>query len=220
MMTGLSHQVDDLLLRHAAGALDAGFSLLVETHLALSSKGRKAYVEFEALGGALIDQIEPVSVDPSALNRALRLLDEVDSPVERPDLPAPKHPRMPEGLVLPAPLRAAEIGRWRWIGPGVRSAAIVLRQPSASRAFLLEIGPGVRVPMHGHEADEATCVLRGGFRDGDTHFGPGDVARVDETMTHDILIDTDVSCLCLIAMEGRTVPANWLGRLYQRFRDI
>ena len=76
------------------------------------------------------------------------------------------------------------------------------------------------VPRHGHEGDEVTCVLKGGFRDGDAHYGPGDIARVDERVEHDILIDAQESCLCLIAMEGQTRPSSWFGRFYQKFRYI
>jgi putative transcriptional regulator len=211
---------EDLLLRHAAGELDAGFSLLIETHLALSTASRRLHAQFEALGGALLDDLAPADVDPAALNRALGALDDdacdAQGTRERPR----KHPRMPEGFPLPAPLAGVDIHPWRWIAPGVRSARVALPEGSASRAFLLEIAAGVTVPQHGHEGDEATCVLRGGFYDGGAHFGPGDVARVDERIEHDIVIDADMPCLCLIAMEGRTRPISWFGRLYQKFRDI
>jgi putative transcriptional regulator len=219
-MSTLGHAGEDLLLRHAAGELDAGFSLLIETHLVMSAPSRRLHAQFEAIGGALLDQIAPADVDPDALNRALNAIDGTAENAEVTlDRPC-KHPRMPEGFSLPEPLAGVEIRPWRWIAPGVRSARVALPVTSASRAFLLEIAPGLTVPRHGHEGDEATCVLRGGFRDGDAHFGPGDVARVDEHVEHDILIDAETPCLCLIAMEGRMRPSSWFGRLYQRFRDI
>lgn len=184
-----SPQIDELLLRHAAGALDAGFSLLVETHLDMSCAARRRHAQFEALGGALLDAIEPVDVDPSALDRALRALDTEGLPSKTSPKSSPKRPKFPEGFKLPEPLAESEIGPWRWIAPGVRSARVALPKASVSRAFLLEIAPGVRVPRHGHEGDETTCVLRGGFRDGEAHFGAGDIAHVDENVEHDIVID-------------------------------
>jgi len=213
-------RIDELLLRHAAGSLDAGLSLLVETYLDISPAGRRLHAQFEAIGGLLLDAIEPVDADPSALDRALRGLDAEGPSVGSPAPRAPKHPKMPEGFVIPGPLAEAEIRPWRWIAPGVRSARIVLPDDSISRAFLLEIGPGVRVPRHGHDGVETTCVLRGGFRDGDAHFCAGEIAHVDEDVEHEIVIDPDCPCLCLIAMEGRTRPNSLLGRLYQKFRDI
>jgi putative transcriptional regulator len=219
-MNRLTHGGEDLLLRHAAGELDAGFSLLIETHLAISADSRRLHAHFEALGGVLLDDIAPADVDPSALKRALSAIDNGAPEAETAKKPRPAHPAMPQGFALPAPLAAMNIQGWRWIAPGVRSAHVDLPEGSVSRAFLLEIAPAVTVPRHGHEGDEATCVLRGGFRDGAAHFGPGDVVRVDEGIEHDIVIDPDMPCLCLIAMEGRTRPGSWFGRLYQRFRDI
>ncbi|PPD44074.1 MAG: transcriptional regulator [Methylocystis sp.] len=218
-MTTLPTSPDDLLFRHAAGALDPGFSLLVETHLEMSPAARDIHAQFEALGGMLLDELEPAQVDPSALNRALREIDAGDAP-RGGERVAPSHPAMPEGFVLPESLARRAIGPWRWIGPGVRSASIRLPPASTSRAFLLEIAPGVRVPRHGHEGDETTCVLRGSFRDGEARYVEGEVAQADAGVEHDILVDSDMPCLCLIAMEGRTRPSGWFGRLYQKFRDI
>ncbi len=220
MTTSPSRPADDLILRHVAGGLDAAFSLVVETHCSLSASGRRLRAQFEAVGGSLLDEIAPATVDPDALNRALRMLD-AETPVTAAAASrGRKGPKFPEGFEIPAPLADADIGPWRWIAPGVRSARVVLPEPAGSRAFLLEIAPGMRAPMHGHQGAEATCVLRGGFRDGGAHFGEGDLAHVDEDIEHEILIDPGVPCLCLIAMEGRTLPSSWVGRLYQKFRDI
>lgn len=210
----------DLLLRHAAGQLDAGFSLLIETHLALSEESRHLHAQFEALGGVLLDEITPADVDPAALIRALQAIEDEKTSHRSKRAHSARHPRMPEGVTLPRPLAAAHIGAWRWIAPGVRSARIALPKGAKSRAFLLEIAPGVTVPRHGHEGDEATCVLKGGFRDGDATYGPGDIARVDEQIEHEIVIDSGEPCLCLIAMEGQTLPSSLFGRIYQKFRDI
>lgn len=220
MTSRLSPSVDDVLMRHAMTGLDAGFSLLVETHLELSPAARAAHARFQTLGGLLLEDIEPADVEPSALNRALAALDSEPRPVDRPARRAPARPDMPEGFALPATLARQEIGPWRWIAPGVRSARIALPGPSVSRAFLLEIGPGLRAPAHGHEGDELTCVLRGGFSSGNAHYGEGDMACADASVVHDIAIDPGVACLSLIAMEGRTRPSSMFGRLYQKFRDI
>ena len=220
MTKSLPHSFDDILLRHAAGALDAGFSLLVETHLEMCPAAREVHAQFEALGGVLLEEIAPAEVESAALTKALIALDGEEVPVRREATHSPARPAMPKGFTLPAVLARQEIGPWRWIAPGVRSAHIALSSSSSSRAFLIEIAPGVRVPKHGHESDELTCVLRGSFRDGDARYCEGDVSRVDADIEHDILVDSDVPCLCLIAMEGRTRPSGWFGRLYQKLRDI
>ena len=219
-MTNPGHAPEDLILRHATGALDPAFSLLIETHLAMSSASRRLHAQFEALGGALLEELAPADVDPAAWNRALRALDADGEPaVDRPKRKA-AHPKLPEGFALPAPLASVDIHHWRWIAPGVRSAE---HRPAGTwRVARLSARDrsGHDRSRHGHVGDEATCVLRGGFRDRDAHFGPGDVAQVDEEVEHDIVIDAGDPCLCLIAMEGRTRPSSWFGRLYQKFRDI
>ena len=63
MTKSLPHSFDDILLRHAAGVLDAGFSLLVETHLEMSPAAREVHAQFEALGGVLLEEIAPAEVD-------------------------------------------------------------------------------------------------------------------------------------------------------------
>lgn len=209
-----------LLLRHAAGHLDAGFALLIETHLAFSEKSRQLHAQFEALGGVYLDDLAPAGVDPSALNQALCSIEGEFFDHEPAQAHPVRHPRMPEGFALPSPLSSVEMSAWRWIAPGVRSTRVTLPKSARSRAFVLEIAPGVTVPRHGHDGDEATCVLKGGFRDGDAHYCPGDIAYVDERIEHEIVIDPGEPCLCLIAMEGRTRPNSWFGRLYQKFRDI
>jgi putative transcriptional regulator len=219
-MKAHSDTADDLLLRHAAGRLDAGFSLLMDTHLALSAEARTLYAQYEALGGVILDEITPADVDPAALNRALSAIESLKTNKSNNLVHAPRLPAMPECFTQPPPLRMTQIDSWRWIAPGVHSARIALPKGAKSRAFLLEIAPEVTVPRHGHEGDEATCVLTGGFQDRGAHYGPGDIARADERIEHDIVIDPGEPCLCLIAMEGRTRPNSWFGRLYQNFRDI
>lgn len=210
----------DFLLRHAAGHLDPAFSLLAGVHIAMSDDARRLYSHLEELGGALLDDIEPAEVEPDEMNRALRAMDRREFDPRASSAAAPKRPKMPDGVALPSPLADVDIGDWRWIAPGVRSARVALPKGSPSRAFLLEIAPGVKAPRHGHEGVEGTCVLRGGFRDGEAHYVRGAIAIVDETVEHDIVIDSTEPCLCLIAMEGRTRPIGWLGRLYQKFSDI
>ena len=108
-MNRLSHGGEDLLLRHAAGELDAGFSLLVETHLAMSADSRRLHAQFEALGGALLDDIAPADVDPAALNRALSAIDDERARSgNREKALALRSSDDAQGFALPAPLAAIE----------------------------------------------------------------------------------------------------------------
>lgn len=219
-MTTLSRPDDETLLRHAAGRLDAGLALVVDTHLSLSPETREIYAQFEAVGGLLLDESAPAPVEPSALNRALAALDAAASPPGQTSQEAPRPSGLPPDLTLPRPLLGRKMGTWRWITPGVRSRRVEVAPCSVSRAFLLELAPGVRVPRHGHEAREMTCVLRGSFIDGGQRFTQSCFCQADEDDEHDILVDFATPCISLVAIEGRTRPSHWAGRLYQRIRDL
>ncbi len=219
-MTTLSRPDDETLLRHAAGRLDAGLALVVETHLSLSPETQRTYAQFEAIGGLLLEESAPAPVDPSALNHALAALDSPARPSGQTSRDAPRPSDLPADLTLPRSLLGRKMGAWRWIAPGVRSRRVEVAPRSVSRAFLLELAPGVRVPRHGHEGQEMTCVLRGSFVDRGRRYAECSFCEADEDDEHDILVDSATPCISLIALEGRTRPTHWAGRLYQRIRDL
>jgi len=157
MTKSLPNSVDDILLSHAAGALDAGFALLVETHLEMSPSAREVHAQFEALGGALLEEIAPAEVDAAALNKALIAIDAEEAPVHREAMRSPRVPPCQKVSRSPPFLRdrRSDLALDR---SGRSFRAYRASSSSASRAFLIEIAPGVRVPKHGHESDELTCV--------------------------------------------------------------
>jgi putative transcriptional regulator len=222
-VTTLPRPDDETLLRHAAGRLDAGFSLVIETHLALSPETRKIFAQFEAIGGLLLEERAPAPAEPSALNAALAALAALDCPAKssRQDPQETlRPPDLPADLTLPRSLLGRKMGGWRWIAPGVRSRRVEIAPSSISRAFLLELAPGVRVPRHGHEGREMTCVLRGSFIDRNQRYPQSSFSEADENEEHDIFVDSATPCISLVALEGRTRPTNWAGRLYQRVRGL
>lgn len=219
-MTTLSRPDDETLLRHAAGRLDAGLALVVETHLALSPETRRIFAQFEAIGGLLLEESAPVPVEPSALNCALAALDSPAKSSGQISQETLRPSGLPVDLTLPRPLQGLKMGAWRWIAPGVRSRRVEIAPRSVSRAFLLELAPGVLVPRHGHEGREMTCVLHGSLIDRNRRYGESSFCQADEEEEHDILVDSATPCISLVALEGRTRPAHWAGRLYQRVRDL
>jgi len=219
-VTALSRPDDETLLRHAAGRLDAGLALVVETHLALSPETRRIFSQFEAIGGLLLEEGAPAAVEPSALNAALAALDSAPKPSRQISQRTRRPPDLPADLTLPPPLVGRKMGAWRWIAPGVRSRRVEIAPHSVSRAFLLELAPGVLVPRHGHEGREMTCVLRGSFMERNQRYPEFSFCQADEDDEHDIFVDSETPCLSLVALEGRTRPKHWAGRLYQRVRDL
>ncbi len=72
--------IDELLIAHAAAKLPEPVALIVATHLALSPKARARYARYEAIGGVLLDELEPA---PLADDAWLRLQARLDEPRSR-----------------------------------------------------------------------------------------------------------------------------------------
>jgi putative transcriptional regulator len=106
----LQPTLDELLAAHAAGSLPLPMALAVGTHLALSPPSRRQYRVFEALGGALLEEIAPAALaatrgrssapastgGPGSARRR--------APPPRPP-PASRPRSWRPGLLLPRPLR-------------------------------------------------------------------------------------------------------------------
>jgi putative transcriptional regulator len=203
--------LDELLLGHAAGTLPEALDLVVRTHLALSPEGRRRYAIYRALGGALLETIEPVPLRADAWERLERALDRADdrrveapraTAAERRDIrvPEPLRPYAPEGFErLP----------WRNLGP-----AMEFELPIATpgyRARLIRLKGGKGIPRHTHRGHEITVVIEGSFRDVQGVHRRGDLVIADATVDHSPVADED--CLCLAVTDAPLKLTGPFGRL-------
>lgn len=192
--------VDDLLLAHAAGRLPEPVGLVVATHLALAPESRVLFREYEALGGALLEDVQPARLSEGAFERLLSKLDDgVD--------PAPIRARSAddEAGELPGPLRFYVKGgleglAWKHFGP-VSEAKLPL-DDSTYRARLIKLKAGKAVPKHSHDGQEITVILKGAFHDGIAHYRRGDMAIADAHVDHRPIADPDEDCLCLTVTDA------------------
>lgn len=214
-MTISHHPTDETLLRHAAGHLPAGPALVVATHLSSCPACRSRLAAFEAVGGMMLEEIEPEAMAPDAFAALLHRLDRPEPPP--PPAPAPGSGRLPHGIVLPEPLRDCEIGPWRWIGIGIRASTVTVPQNREARLTLLRVGPDRKLPEHGHTGTEFTQVLFGSFSDSFGRYGPGDLTEMGAEVEHQPVVDPEGECICLAALEGEMRLSGWLGRLIQPF---
>jgi putative transcriptional regulator len=202
------HPSDVTLAAFASEALDDGCSLVIAAHLSFCFACRKAIRNFEGVGGALLDRLEPASMRVDALERALTRLGEVE----------PLHtatPRAPATGDLPPPLSEYALGPWRWIGRGVQWRSVDVSTAEGGHVFMLNAAPGTRVAHHRHAGTEWTCVLEGAFRHGIQRYGPGDFDEADETVEHRPVVEDGCRCVCLVALQGALELQSWLGRLLQ-----
>lgn len=213
-MSTTHHATDETLLRYAAGTLAAGPAIVVEAHLADCPVCRARVKEFEALGGAVLEESEPTPLSANSLAEALARIDAEEG--GEPAAPAREDPPAEiDGVRLPDSLRGCDIGRWRWIGPGMRMSRIGVPHDPDANLILLKVGPGRALPDHGHVGKEFTYIVSGSYTDSLGQFTPGDLAEVDEDVEHQPVVDPDGECICLAALEGRMRFSGFIGRMLQ-----
>lgn len=212
-MTTTHHATDETLMRFAAGTLAAGPAIVVEAHLASCPACRARVGTFEALGGAVLEDMAPTPLSAKALNDTLAMLDDEEdaAAIAQP----PLAPVEIEGIRLPDALRGCDIGRWRWIGPGMKMSRVGVPQDPEANLILLKVGPGRALPDHGHVGTEFTYIVKGSFTDRFGTFKPGDLAEMNEDVEHQPVVDADGDCICLAAMEGKMRFKSVIGRMLQ-----
>ncbi|WP_027058686.1 ChrR family anti-sigma-E factor [Mesorhizobium loti] len=194
------HPTDETLAAFASGTLDEARGLVVSMHLSLCAACSRKVEGYEAIGGELLEQATPVSMEPGALGNVLRLIEENSAAPET----RPKEP-----------LDRYRLGPWRWVGPGVRQRSVSVPEVSNIKVFMLKAAPGTRLPHHKHTGYEWTCVLEGAFEHQFGRYGPGDFDEADETMEHKPTVCEGDPCICIVALQGNIVLQSRLGRIIQ-----
>lgn len=214
------HPSDDLLMNYAAGALPEAFDLVIATHASLCDECRARIGGFEAVGGAVLEQVAEARLSEGALARTLARI----APENRVQ-PSAATPKIPDPKVFPAPLRFYAGGdldavRWRNIGGGVAQSVLKVAGSDEASLRLLRIAPDTAVPDHGHSGIELTMVLQGAFRDSGGRYGRGDVEIADADTVHTPVAEPGLPCICLAATAGRLRFRSLLPRLAQPFLGI
>ena len=202
-------------MAYSAGTLPEGFNLVVATHISLCDECRARMYEFDAVGGAVVDDEAPVAVSDDSFAATLELIAKDD---------APKHEASPvrDGL-FPTPLQdyvggALDAVKWRKVGGGVRQA--ILKTDKSASVRLLHIPAGAAVPDHGHRGTELTLVLQGAFVDETDRFGAGDIEVATEDLDHQPVAELGEDCICLAATDAPLRFNSWIPRMAQPFLRI
>lgn len=207
------HPNEATLLTYASGGLSTSLSTIVATHLGVCLSCRSRAASAEKIGGALLNEVEPVSVSASALDRALARID-APEPTPEPEKPAADqygHQGLPAplGVMLPENLNSL---RWWPVGPGIRQARL---GEGDAAVRLLRIAPGRAVPHHSHGGHEMTMIISGSYTDEVGRFLPGDVADLDTEVAHQPVSDAATDCICVIATDAPLEFTGWVPRLMQ-----
>lgn len=205
------HIADDLLVSYASGALAEGWSLAVACHLAMCPSCRARLATAEAIGGDMLDSIEPDPLDAVAWERVQSRLGDPVAP--------PRTPVSGGATDLPQPLRSYVGGgldaiKWRNLGKGA-SQLRIRTGDRETQVRLLRIPAGKPVPEHSHGGRELTLVLSGRFGDSTGSFGPGDIEDADGSITHQPVATPEADCICLAVTDAPLKFSSWVVRLLQ-----
>ncbi|MEL7029458.1 MAG: ChrR family anti-sigma-E factor [Pseudomonadota bacterium] len=206
----------DLLYAYAAGHCAPAMRLLISTQMQLCDETARRVEELEALGGALLERVEPTAMSEGALETVLARLDA--SPAETSGSTAANDDDVE---AFPAPLREAarealKTASWRFAGPGIRT--LTLPVDGHAKAELLRIQPGSGAPRHGHKGAEITLVVRGAFRDETGVYGAGDVSVASPDVEHRPIAEPGETCYALAVTDAPlafTGALGWIQRAVQ-----
>jgi putative transcriptional regulator len=213
-MQDIRHHIpDDLLMGYAAGVLPQAFDLVVATHVSLNDDARARLHTYEAVGGAVLDEIEEAELADDSLERTLAKISGMSPVIQKSS----------DGAVFPAPLRTvvggdADAVNWKNLGMGAKQC--VLQSDGDATARLLFIPAGHAMPQHTHRGMEITLVLKGAFRDEEGVFSRGDIEVADQEVDHTPIAEPGEDCICLVATDARLKFNGFLPRIAQPFLGI
>lgn len=212
------HPSDDTLARLASGTLEAGPALVVQTHISTCPQCKAGVLRFEAVGGALLEDLPPEPMRGDAFQIALALIENPPEPRGTAARPASQRSKPANGPIqLPASLQNCEIGKWRWLAPGIRRSRVSVPSSPKADVALYRIGPNRSLVEHGHVGIEYTHVLAGSFSVGNNRYFPGDLVEADSAVEHQPRVGPEGECICLAAVQGKMRLRGMFAWLAQPF---
>lgn len=213
------HPELELLLDYSAGSLPEPVSLVVAAHACLCAACRAEVGRMEAVGGALLDALDPAAVGEDALAATLARIDAPPSSDEPQRVPSDLDAET--RALIPAPVRRYLPGnikdlRWRWQGPTLHEARLSLARPGY-RTSLFSLKPGKAPPLHTHGGNEYILVLAGSFEEDGEIYGVGDFAHADAAKTHIQTADAGKGCICLTVLDAPVRLPGIAGRVVNPF---
>jgi putative transcriptional regulator len=215
------HPSVELTLDYASGVASEGVALALATHAALCPACRAQIAELEAVGGALLDAMEPDPVESDLLAATLARLDEREVAQPRPamdNIDAATRRQLPAPLLRYVRASLSTL-RWRSVGWMFHEVRLPLADKRI-KVSLMRLRAGSLMPKHTHRGHEYTLVLAGGYQDATGAYGPGDFDVKDTADYHQPVVDEDEECLCLVVLDAPVKLTGTVGRLVNPFLRI
>ncbi len=207
------HPDEITLMDYSAGTLSLAQSLAVAVHLFMCGHCRAQLEQLNALGGALLAQSDPRTVEVQGFDDFMDTLD------AKPDTQAstkvqsrlhnPLQNLLPDNFdAIPWRKQTKDIAEYdltrQLAGQGVRVA-------------LQKIRAGAKVPPHSHRGQETTVILSGGFSDELGVYHKGDFVTRDASHRHTPTALQNEDCICLTVLDAPIYFVSGFYRLLNPF---
>ena len=199
-MTITHHPDISTLMCCAAGSQPEAFAAVVASHLALCPECRAEVRHMQEIGVALFDKLEPVPVScqPPVVAMRAAEADVANLPSDREAIADICKTGVPMPLAKHVGCCLHDVP-WQTVAPGIATYTIPLSKGCCGTLKLVMLQPGIALPQHGHDGAELTLVLTGSYTDETGTYRPGDVADLDEEVTHKPIACPRDGCVCLTA---------------------
>ena len=198
----------EMLLNYAMGNLAEAESLIVSGHVAYCGQCKSQVLKYENMGGFYLKNHEELEVSKdlwAKLEKKVSNLEQDCCNTNYIDYKL-KSTLLDEEIRIPSFLRSylenkMDTKSWKSTINNVRYANLEFKDKSFT-GKILEIPPGKSMPKHGHEGDEATLVLHGGYMDEVGDYHKGDLVFASDNHVHSPVSSKETGCICVVVYSG------------------
>ncbi len=200
-----------------AGEANKAVRLLAATAVELRAGPDFIQQPADPLGGALLTDETPASLDAGALASTLSLIDQAEAAERQAvGMALENRPFAQELLSLPAPVRDAalrSLRRRNWSFGGIGIKRLPLAAAGGAITELVRVEPGRGAAEHGHVADEMTLVLTGAYSDGHGLYRPGELSYAGPGLMHTPKAEPGELCYLMLTAFGQARFTGQIGLL-------
>lgn len=202
------HPTYDLLFNHAMGNTAEAESLILSCHIAYCQTCKKESAKLERVGGIFLSNQNESDIDSSLWEGILDKVDGVEPEEKQCNYIAHtlKSNLTKSAIKIPSFLAEYleskhDTNNWTSTLNNVKYKNIEFRNKEI-KGKLIEIPAGKSMPKHGHESNEATLVLYGGYSDEKGQYNKGDLVLANSDEVHSPVASDTEGCLCLVVYSG------------------
>lgn len=226
-MTKAHHPSNEDLTNYTNGTLRAGLATVISTHLEFCSFCK---TKVQRLSDDLSHQFLSIEEQPHSeidLEAEFHKMSPlIFSPLEEKvnkdnlvtgDITAREIHFDDKSFTLPKSLSSICTRYLDWRRFGENSAVCRVTDEANGNLLFIYVGPGDKIPEHGHEGSEYGCVLNGSFQSEGQFFSTGDFTVFHQETCHAPFTQSEDGCLVVVWLEKRL---NFLTGILRPFNPL